>query len=338
MFKSKQKTFSKLCQLSIFALLSMATTKTITWAQNPNEPPYTDAEQEWQEKPSYQTPANLLEKPKKVDDEGRYHYSTDEIKAQKDVSEHPQKDSGLEYIDKEGRYFYNVKKEKQDPSESFGKPIEIRSDGKYVYDIDKGSASNKAFSFRAGAYDYLSLKQEINGEEVNFKDVYKNDRIAILLDYEKLISSKYGYTSWKFSTGILYAYASNGRFANQYDDDTKPQESFRALSVPLIASYEYKFQYKDEQFFIPYINAGAGMIGYAELRDDDKTIAAYNFSLQGGAGFNLQLDYFLAFRNLITDSNAQHVYLSFDARYAQAMQNDPNLSLAVATLGFIYQY
>ncbi|MBC7466629.1 MAG: hypothetical protein H7256_11615 [Bdellovibrio sp.] len=178
---------------------------------------------------------------------------------------HPGAAEGLIRIDKDGNYIYAMTKD-----------LKKQSGHLYI-----GQANNPDVSISIDATD-------INGNPTgavnsyNFDDFYKGtSKILIGYDYEWFPWAEK--TMLGIQAGASFMYADgHGRLVASSTTATNPvsQEKFSFLTLPLNLGLVYRFQYKDTQMFVPYVDGGGTYMVLAEKREDK---SAPNFT--GGFGF-----------------------------------------------------
>ena len=281
-----------------------------------------------------------IERPVKVDvDNGDYYYDTKipaAAPSQRDADHTPKE------ITDDG-YHYGVEQKPATYSNRPGieKPIEILANGEFKYATEH-SATTASGSFRVGFFGPPMLKNANTG--TLFTDVYTHDQLPVLFfDYEKPLTKKYGHLGLKFGSGLFVA-SGQGRFAKvdpaRRADDI-PQEHYTFFMFPNTLTAQYRFQYKDAQAIVPYIEGGAGYFTFTEFRDDSATpgIGGALTTVVAG-GVNLLMDWIDpdAIRHLDQDYGINHVFLTLEAREIVGLNTSYDFTSSVFNAGFLFQF
>lgn len=270
---------------------------------------------------------SFAEKPIYKSEEGVYYYKT-----KKKTGEHIKTRKGKKvYKGSDGAYYYetdDVKKSK-DPQKVYGKPLKQK--GKVSYYKRVVSEQTKSLSFQIVSLEFSDF---ISGT-TQFETIY-GTADGILFDYEwqKPTSvAKFGFT---FSPGILFA-SGKGRFA----DNSEAREKYNLYVVPLVGKLRINFEYSDRQYVVPYIEAGAGVYGIMERRDDgDDSTSAYTPIFTAAGGFHFLLDWMNedAISKLDNNYGVNHIWLNVSYHLVSATESDFDLSNNQLQFGLKFDY
>lgn len=272
------------------------------------EPPYPDSEE-----PGFENSSFLMEDqippapvPVRIDDDGQYYYEP--IDPKTDAIEYSR--SRADYIDYP--------------------PLEE--------EIER----NGAFSISFGAFGPLDLVNERNN--LTFRDIYGDGSGPILfVGYEKPLTRSLGILSLKVSSGAYFSAAGKGRFAdpNRPDFNTKREETFTFLMFPNMANLSYKFNFSDRQWFVPYVEGGAGYFTFAEIRDDGqkpKVGAAGVTTFAGGIQLLMDKVDLLAISNLRRDYGVEHVWFTAEYKAVIGLNKTFDFTSSIINAGFTVDF
>jgi hypothetical protein len=177
-----------------------------------------------------------------------------------------------------------------------------------------------------------------------FQTVYTHDQLPVLfLDYEYPLTSKIGRLGLKFGSGIFVA-SGQGQFAEKNASrrpDDIPVERYTFLMFPNTLTAQYRFQYKDTQPIVPYIEGGGGYFTFAEFRDDNagpKLGGALTTVAAGGINFLMDWLDPDAIRNLDLDYGINHVFLTIEAREIIGLNKNYDFTSSAFNAGFLMQF
>jgi hypothetical protein len=294
------------------------------------------------ESPSIE-PNMAIERPVKIDeDTGEYQYDT------KVSPPTPRERAGGELPRKaldNGEYVYDT----NTPPPAFvgvpgqEKPLEIRANGEYRYATEQTEQTGSA-SFRIGFFAPPMIKNESTTPPTTFEEIYTKDQLPVLFaDYEIPLTKKLGQLGIKLGSGIFVA-SGKGKFAsvdsNRRADDI-PLERYTFFMLPNTATAIYRFQYKDGQTIVPYVEGGAGYFTFAEFRDDNSSprIGGALTTVVAG-GLNILMDWLdpQAIRNLDTEYGINHIYLSLEARQIVGLNKSYDFTSSIFNAGFTMQF
>jgi hypothetical protein len=270
-----------------------------------------------------------VQRPIKIDEDGIYYYGTDS-KAPKGAkapgATRPKDTNG------NGEFFYD---EPKTPAFSgrpgVEKPQSINARGEFFYPTDKTTLTAD-FSFRLGVMTSPNLKNKDN--EVEFSSIYGSKPVPLLLgDYEYRLSHKVGRIGIHIGSGLAVA-SGVGQFV--HPNPLPALEKFTFFVFPNEVTFVYKFQYSDDQLFVPYVEGGAGAFAFVELRDDNKPpklgLAPVGV---GAAGFSILIDGLdrSAVHELDVDYGIGHVRLLAEFRQFLGA-GSYNFTSSAVTIGF----
>ncbi len=221
------------------------------------------------------------------------------------------------------------------------KPVKILASGEFKYALPPSKTTAQA-SFRVGFFGPPMLQNADTG--TLFSDVYTKDQLPVLFfDYEWPLTSKIGHLGLKFGSGIFVA-SGQGQFATvdkaRRADDI-PQERYTFFMFPNTLTAQYRFQYKDTQAIVPYVEGGLGYFTFTEFRDDSsspKIGGALTTVVAGGVNFLMDWLDPDAIRHLDEDYGINHVYLSLEARGIVGLNHNYDFSSSVFNAGFLFQF
>jgi hypothetical protein len=288
-------------------------------------------------------PNQNIERPKSINEEtGEYQYDT------KVEAPMPRERVGGEQPRKtltSGEYLYERDTQ---PSQFVGRPgqerpLEIRASGEYKYETEQSAQTGSA-SFRVGFFGPPMIENNSTDPKTTFEEIYTKDQLPVLfVDYELPITKKLGQLGLKVGSGVFFA-SGKGKFAssdpNRRADDV-PLEKYTFFMLPNTATVIYRFQYKDGQTLVPYVEGGAGFFTFGEFRDDNSSPrfgGALTTVVSGG--LNILMDWLdpQAIRNLDADYGINHVYLSLEARQIVGLNKSYDFTSSIFNAGFVMQF
>lgn len=216
------------------------------------------------------------------------------------------------------------------------KPSSITTDGEFTYHVDESPFTGAA-GIRFGFMGAPRITNKTNG--LTFKQIYGNNDVpGLLFEYEYPLTRAIGRVGLKFESGAYYAQA-QGRFLRLRPEI--PEEVFTFLMVPLQVMLHYRFQYADNQLFVPFVEGGAAYNGIVEIRDDNKTPrvgGAPAFIASGGV--NILLDWMdrHAIRQLDAEYGINHVWLTVQYRQIFGLKDDVDFTTHLISGGFTFDF
>jgi hypothetical protein len=287
-----------------------------------------------------QHPLPTTERPVRIDEDGQYFYDT------KDVSGKGTTPPGVEApakVETSGQYKYHQDNKNATFSGRPGveKPVSTTPSGEFDYAVEK-TISNRSFSFRGGPYNPPGLKNSDTGE--TFQDIYPTKNIPMFLfDYEWKISKKNGELGLKLASGF-FTTQGHGVFLYKVADrrpDDVPIEMYSFLLFPNTASAVYKFKYKEDQAFVPWVEGGAGFFTFAELRNDGvtpKSGGAAVLVAAGGVDFLLDKVDPKGLRQLDLDWGVSHTWFTVEYRQYIGLNAKYDFTSGIINGGFLVDF
>jgi hypothetical protein len=171
--------------------------------------------------------------------------------------------------------------------------IRIDKDRNYLYDV-KPSEQNQAASVRIGSFDPTELSNP-EYPQIEYSTVYAENNFPMVhYEHEKYFFKSFGRMAYTFGFGFFFA-KGTGQFIDAGASPSEPPlEEFSLLAFPLSAGLQYRLQFWDNQFFVPYVGGGFDLFTFMEYRDDDNNPgigvalgAAPAAHFQGGGAFRL---------------------------------------------------
>lgn len=116
-----------------------------------------------------------------------------------------------------------------------------------------------------------------------------------------------------FSSGFGYA---DGN-AVSVTSGSSSGDTFSLLTIPLRLSVIYRFDYKPQQLFVPYVRAGADAVVFREKTSGSSAITNIKYGGHAGVGVGILLDRFEELgHDLENNVGVNDVYLILEGRYA----------------------
>lgn len=270
-------------------------------------------------------PPPELPRPLKVDEEtGMYFYGTSE-------------DNGSK------TYTPDTKPVEFSGREGVEKPASILANGEFHY-VTEESGKNALASFRVGLFQPPAIENSKANPVVDFQEIYTKDALPVLFgDYEKTLTTKVGRLGLKFGSGIFVAQG-KGVFAKKDDGrraNDVPEEQYTFLMFPNQLTAVYRFQYKDTQPIVPYVEGGGGYFTFMELRDDnDSPKFGGAATLVAAGGVNFLMDWVdpQAIRRLDTEYGINHVWLTTEFRAIVGLNKNYDFTSSVINIGFLTEF
>ncbi len=103
----------------------------------------------------------------------------------------------------------------------------------------------------------------------------------------------------------------------------------------------YKFQYADEQIFVPYVEGGAGYFTFMEVRDDGQSTKFGGAAVTvAAAGANILLDWLdrQSVRQLDNEYGINHVWLTGEYRYIVGLNPTFDFTSGVISAGLMVDF
>jgi hypothetical protein len=301
------------------------------------EPPYPATNETPSTPAAAREPAEQVQRPIKIDEEGNYIYSKDEPAPT--PSGHPDVVQP-KATTPSGEFIYETDKPKTKFSQrpDVEAPVNVLQNGEFQYHLEEG-VSTKSGSFRFGAMTPPAIKNSRNG--LTFANIYGANPMPLVIgDYELMrLSSRAGRLVLKFNTGVATAYGP-GHFADPSRSAEKPIESYNIFIMPNAITGHYRFQFSEKQFFVPFLEGGAGYYTVWEMRDDSKSRVGGGAVAVAAGGFNLLMDKYdpRALRELSTSYNINHIWLTVEGRGSLGLGSTLDFTSFTGDVGFMLEF
>ncbi|MGZ3775734.1 MAG: hypothetical protein ACXVCY_18075 [Pseudobdellovibrionaceae bacterium] len=216
----------------------------------------------------------------------------------------------------------------------------ITKEGAYIYKTEEFKQENKSGIIRFGSMDPPKIKSADGG--TSFEEMYsKNQQSIIMFDYEWHPFSGYGKLGVQGGLGFLIAYG-NGRFpANSVNTGKEAKEKYTFVALPLNLGAVYRLEWMHRQWFAPYIAGGGTYIPIFEIRDDSKSPNAVGVPGAYGAGgilFNISaINRDTAF-TLKSEYGIANLWVSLDYRYLATFNEELDFSSNIIGAGIAVDY
>ncbi len=217
------------------------------------------------------------------------------------------------------------------------KPIRVR-DGVHYYEIE-ASPMTAGASVRGGTFGPLDIVNEKS--EAKFEELY-GDKPGplILFDYEKHLGRSVGRFNLRLTTG-LYLTQGRGRFTAPDLRGEEAMEKFTFILLPNMATLQYKFQYADAQWVVPYFEGGAGYFTFFETRDDKPDVKLGGAAVGVGAGgLQILMDWLdrRSAANLDRQYGVNHVWLTAEYRAIIGLHDTFDFTSSIINIGFLFEF
>jgi hypothetical protein len=229
-------------------------------------------------------------------------------------------------------------------------PESISDDGDYFYptvsnpdaiyyDLDHLPPITGAVYFRVGTISSFALEGDAGR---TYKDVYGEDPgIALLFDYEWQLGQLLGKWTLKAATGFAIG---NGTGVFENNPGLTPREKFLFVVMPHTVLLNYKLRFSDKQWFIPYVEGGAGYYAFIEQRNDKSLFEDTVFggapvgAVAGGILISLSLFDKNAAGTLYEDYGVNHMWLDLQIRRNEGFDKKKDFSSNVLSAGFGFAF
>jgi hypothetical protein len=281
-----------------------------------------------------------VQRPSKIDENGNYFYGTDttpsETVRREGIARPTEKGKG-------GDYVYDINDKSTTPKRvvrpNIERPIEITAKGEFNYKLPE-KKSNRTSSFRVGIMTPPTIKNE-KVPTATFQSIYKGEYQPVLLgDYEWRLTSKIGRLGLKFTSGLFVA-SGTGVFVTPRPEGTPAEEKMNFFMFPNQFTAIYRFQYSDNQIFVPFAEGGGAYYTFAEVRDDSKPPKFGGAAgLVGAGGLNILLDWAdrRGIQRLNSEYGIAHVWLTMEGRVTVGMISEVDVSSQAYTAGFMLDF
>lgn len=280
---------------------------------------------------------DLNDKPNKGTDEDINADNWDDQSIEKDISFAPEKETpklnpGTQVVStRSGKYIYHPNQEKG--------LYKINRSSEYLYKFEKSPAKG-FFNIKAGQVNLENFPAE--GSATKFEDLYDSNSItALFMEYDWEPFKKWRSLSVVAGGGISYA-RGRGQFVNSGAAGGFPaQEAYTFMLWSSSVGLTYKFKYKTDQLFMPFINGALDYSLATEFRSGFK-----NFKYQGilgahfggGAALNLGWLERAAALELDKEFGINNAYLTLEARNIVSFDEDNDISGLIFLAGLSFEY
>jgi|GEM_PF-3537803 len=237
---------------------------------------------------------------------------------------------------KKGKYIYHPNQEKG--------LYKINRNNEYMYKFEKSPAKG-FFSIKAGRVNLEDFPSE--GSATKFETLYDATSItALFLEYDWEPFKKW--RSWSVVAGGGISYArGKGRFVSGENgtagpnDGLQAQEGYTFMLWSASLGLTYKFKYKTDQLFLPFVN---GAFNYNLATEFRSGFEAFKFQgilgahFGGGAALNLGWLERAASLELDKEFGINNAYLSFEARNIISFDKDNDINGLIFLAGLSFEY
>lgn len=230
-----------------------------------------------------------------------------------------------------GKYIYHPNQEKG--------LYKITRNNEYLYKFKK-SPTKGFFNIKAGQVNLENFPSE--GATTRFETLYDSTSItALFLEYDWEPFKKFRSLAVVAGGGISYA-RGRGQFVDAGAANGFPaQEAYTFMLWSSSLGLTYKFKYKQDQLFMPFINGALDYNVATEFRSSFK-----NFKFKGilgahfGGGVNLNLGWLerAAALELDKEFGINNAYLTLEGRQVISFDDDTNINGFVVLAGLSFEY
>lgn len=214
---------------------------------------------------------------------------------------------------------------------------EIRKDGSYIYKTGQDTSANASGAFRLGMMDPPKITA---ADGTTFEMMYADgSQPYFSFDLEWQPFQGFGRLGVATGFGVLMAQG-QGRFLDPSMGTLEAKEKYTFLAIPLSVALNYRFQYTDRQWLVPYMTGGASYYGVVEYRDDGKVKAVGTPGVFGGGGilFNVTgFDRETAF-TLRNEYGIANLFVSLDYKYMHTFSEDLDFTSHIIGAGIVADY
>jgi len=154
------------------------------------------------------------------------------------------------------------------------------------------------------------------------------------VEFGWLLKNRYNFT---ITTGVGYETGS----AVGVTSGASSGDSFSFMTFPLRFDFIYRFDFKEDQFLLPYVRTGFDTIFFRE-NTDGNTIQNIKYGLHAGAGLGFLLDRIEGLgHQLENEMGVNDVYFVIEARYAfinNFSSSGIDLSGIYSYVGFLFEF
>lgn len=235
---------------------------------------------------------------------------------------------GLVRITQDGTYIYDIKREMKSESNriSFGHALQPE----VTIEVEKRDPTTGAGTGQFQTYDFGDLYEETSS-------------VIIGYEYERFpwVGTK-GKLGFQLGGSLMFAQG-HGIIVAAAGDTTKEksQEKYTFFTFPLTAGAVYRLEWKDKQFFAPYVAGGGTYTALIEKREDKSApqfTGAPGFYGAGGVLFNLsQLNDDEGFA-LDSEYGISNLWLSLEFKAIEVNSDSFTFSNQYVNLGISFDF
>lgn len=287
----------------------------------------------------------LKEKPAETTEEGSQSY----------IDRERALNPGLNYQAPEGNSSYTETRRAQLPPKEDRSAIQDFKDGKGPPKAKYEGVVTQAGGFRLDASATRTVTAEPGAANQAFDSLYKPGwvpALSVFYEYQFLRSDSLASLGLVFNGGLTYQHG-NGTFAvplyagtptpaaaatpNPYATTTRTQ--FQFLTVPLMIGPSFRLNLL--HYIQPYLQVGPALVGYFELRKDQRS---GNHGLAKGiefdGGINILLDWLSegVHWDLYQEFGIHHSYLTVHYNHLNTPSGDLHFTSNAVSLGLSYEF
>lgn len=223
----------------------------------------------------------------------------------------------------------------KDTNDYYYKPVD--KDGTIQYELPEMTAIKGAVFLRFGTIGPFDIESDTN--DATYKNIYTDSASPLVyIEWEKQLGHFLGKWTLKLGTGVTTENG-QGRFANNATET--PREKFLFVVMPNTAMLNYKLRFSDKQFFIPYVEGGAGYFTFVEHRNDGEHTAfggAGVLAAAGGILFSITALDKQSANVMYNDYGIKQLWLDLQFRHNQGLDNKKDFSSNMITGGFGFAF
>lgn len=209
--------------------------------------------------------------------------------------------------------------------------LKIEKDGSYIYQ-SKHYPKDKAGSLKFGVLNPPKITDKTTG--VTYENMYgQNPLYGAYFDFEWQFMQSYGRMGIVAGAGIATT-RGQGTMVRT-GEIAQAQESYNLYVVPATLLLNYRFEYSDRQWVVPFVNGGGTYFGMVENRDDGKRYFAASPAISGGGGVHISMtkwDHQGHFR-LASEYNVADLWLTLEGRALKGVNEDIDFTTVYFAIG-----